>query len=54
MNGDGTGARRESGTTALERAVAGERAASLGRLGRAVERAMVRLRQTGLAGGGGN
>jgi hypothetical protein len=46
MNGDGIGGRRESGASALERAVAGERAANLGRLGRAVERAVVRLKET--------
>ncbi|HET7459059.1 MAG TPA: DUF6665 family protein [Gemmatimonadaceae bacterium] len=38
------GQRRESGASALQRALAGESAAALGRLGRAVERALTRLR----------
>lgn len=37
--------RRESGASALKRALAGETAANLGRLGRAVERALTRLRE---------
>lgn len=36
--------RREDGASALKRALAGEAAANLGRLGRAVERALTRLR----------
>jgi hypothetical protein len=36
--------RRENGATALKRALAGESAANLGRLGRAVERTLARLR----------
>ena len=36
--------RRESGASALQRALAGESAANLGRLGRAVEGALTRLR----------
>jgi hypothetical protein len=39
------GPRREDGATALKRALAGEAAANLGRLGRAVERALTRLRE---------
>ena len=39
-----TGARRETGASALQRALAAESAANLGRLGRAVEAALVRLR----------
>jgi len=39
------GPRRESGASALQRALAGESAANLGRLGRGVERALVRLRE---------
>jgi hypothetical protein len=38
------GPRRENGASALKRALAGEAAANLGRLGRAVERALARLR----------
>ena len=37
--------RRENGASALKRALAGEIAANLGRLGRAVERALTRLRE---------
>ena len=39
-----TGSRRATGASALHHAFAGESAASLGRLGRAVERAIARLR----------
>ena len=39
-----TGPRRGSGASALQRAIAGESAANLGRLGRSVERALARLR----------
>ena len=43
--GDGlTGPRRANGASALQRALAAESAANLGRLGRAVERALTRLR----------
>lgn len=37
--------RREGGASALKRALAGEAAANLGRLGRAVERALTLLRE---------
>ena len=37
--------RREDGASALKRALAGEAAANLGRLGGAVERALARLRE---------
>ena len=40
------GPRRENGASALQRALAAEAAANLGRLGRAVERAMARLTAT--------
>ena len=40
-----TGPRRETGASALEKALAAESAANLGRLGRAVERALARLRE---------
>ena len=39
------GPRRENGASALQRALAAETAVNLGRLGRAVERAMARLRE---------
>ena len=39
------GPRRENGASALKRALAGEAAANLGRLGRAVERALTRLHE---------
>jgi hypothetical protein len=39
------GPRRENGASALKRALAGEAAANLCRLGRAVERALTRLRE---------
>ncbi len=38
------GPRRVTGASALQHAIAGESAASLGRLGRSVERALTRLR----------
>ena len=38
------GSRRESGTNALQRALTGERATNLGRLGRALEAALFELR----------
>ena len=38
------GPRRATGASALQRAIAGESAANLGRLGRSVERALTRLR----------
>ena len=39
-----TGSRRESGASALERALKGETAANLGRLGRAVQAALANMR----------
>ena len=42
---NGSGPRRDSGADALQRALAGESAANLGRLGRAVERALAQLRE---------
>jgi len=41
--------RRENGASALKRALAAETAANLGRLGRAVERALTRLGQASTA-----
>jgi len=43
------GPRRENGASALKRALAAETAANLGRLGRAVERALTRLGQASTA-----
>ena len=45
-----TGPRRGDGASALQRAIAGESAANLGRLGRSVERALARLRDASDAG----
>ena len=44
-----SGPRRETGAAALQRALASESAANLGRLGRAVERALARLQEIPVA-----